>query len=58
MRNRKIYFLEEIVQIFRNKLDELESDIEEILKMEYGEKMIKSCETQVIYIIFQKKIYI
>jgi len=38
---------QEIVQIFRNKLEELEPDIEEILKMEYGEKMIKSCETQI-----------
>ncbi len=37
----------EIIQIFRNKLEELEPDIEEILKIEYGEKMIKSCETQV-----------
>lgn len=37
---------QEIIQVFRNKLDELETDIEEILKMEYGEKMLKSCETQ------------
>ena len=37
----------EIVQMFRSKLEELEPDIEEILKMEYGEKMINSCETQV-----------
>ena len=33
--------------MFRSKLEELEPDIEEILKMEYGEKMINSCETQV-----------
>ncbi|CAF1034035.1 unnamed protein product [Adineta ricciae] len=38
---------QEIVQMFRNKLEELEPDIEEILKMEYGEKMINSCETQI-----------
>ncbi|CAF2696154.1 unnamed protein product [Rotaria sp. Silwood2] len=37
---------QEIIQIFRNKLEELEPDIEEILKMEYGEKMLQSCETQ------------
>ncbi|CAF1229774.1 unnamed protein product [Rotaria sordida] len=37
---------QEIIQIFRNKLEELEPDIEEIFKMEYGEKMIQSCETQ------------
>jgi len=29
---------QEIIQIFRNKLEELEPDIEEILKIEYGEK--------------------
>lgn len=39
---------QEIVQIFRNKLEELEGDIEEILKMEEGEKMLQSCETKVI----------
>ena len=39
---------EEIVQIFRNKLEEFEPDVEEILKMEEGEKMLKSCETQVM----------
>lgn len=38
---------QEIVQIFRNKLDELEPDIEEILKMEYGEKILNSCESQI-----------
>ncbi|UJR09178.1 hypothetical protein I4U23_013426 [Adineta vaga] len=38
---------QEIVQMFRNKLEELEPDIEEILKIEYGEKMIKSCETKI-----------
>ena len=38
---------QEIIQIFRNKLEELEGDIEEILKMEYGEKMLRSCETKV-----------
>ncbi|CAF4866314.1 unnamed protein product, partial [Rotaria socialis] len=38
---------QEIVQIFRNKLEELEPDIEEILKMEYGEKMLQTCETQI-----------
>ena len=38
----------EIVQIFRNKLEEFEPDVEEILKMEEGEKMLKSCETQVM----------
>ncbi|CAF4571662.1 unnamed protein product [Rotaria sp. Silwood1] len=37
---------QEIIQIFRNKLEELEPDIEDILKMEYGEKMLQSCETQ------------
>jgi len=41
------FYFKEIIQIFRNKLEELEPDIEEILKIEYGEKMIKSCETQV-----------
>ncbi|CAF3839226.1 unnamed protein product [Adineta steineri] len=38
---------QEIIQIFRNKLEELEPDIEEVLKMEYGDKMLKSCETQI-----------
>ena len=37
----------EIVQLFRNKLEELEPDIEEILKMEYGEKMLENCQHQV-----------
>ena len=37
----------EIVQIFRNKLNELEPDIEEILKMEDGDKMLQICEKQV-----------
>ena len=37
----------EIVQIFRNKLDELEPDVEEILKLEFGDKMLQSCESQV-----------
>jgi len=44
----KFIFSKEIIQIFRNKLEELEPDIEEILKIEYGEKMLKSCETQVM----------
>ena len=39
---------QEVVQIFRNKLEELEGDIEEILKMEEGEKMLQSCEKNVI----------
>ncbi|CAF5122768.1 unnamed protein product, partial [Rotaria magnacalcarata] len=38
---------QEIVQIFRNKLEELEPDIEEILKMEYGDKMLQTCEAQI-----------
>jgi len=37
---------QEIVQLFRNKLEELEPDIEEILKMEYGEKMLENCQNQ------------
>ncbi|CAF0910034.1 unnamed protein product [Didymodactylos carnosus] len=37
---------QEVIQMFRNKLNELERDIEEVLKMEYGEKMLNSCEKQ------------
>ncbi len=54
----KFIFSKEIIQIFRNKLEELEPDIEEILKIEYGEKMLKSCETQVMNSKKKDKIFL